>query len=167
MTETHSPGSTGPAQVQMQVQPGHPPVGGWLLALCLLLTVVGPVVTVGLLAHGDWPFALHLAAAPGRQLALGLAGLVDAAGAALGAYAGWRLWAVRPGAVATAKTALLWGLAANAVAAALLLVAGPTSAADGPLLHQFTLRLIPDITCFTACFAYLNKSRRVHNTYRL
>ena len=160
---THPPGS--------QPGPSDPAadngIGGWLLVLCLMFTVVGPLVSAGLVVDRYQSLAPYFAGLRYLQLAAALCTVIETGSVVFGIYAGQQLWAVRPGAVNTAKNALLWGLAANAVSAALLLITGPPSATDGPLLDALLLHLLPDLIFFTACFAYLNKSARVQATYRL
>lgn len=144
-------------------------VGGWLLLLCLMLTVVGPLITTGLLVrqHPGWPPGL----APGRSLSMlaqllaSLSLLAEAGSMLYGIYAGLGLWRRRPGAVRSAKAALLLGLAANAVSVTAQWVVGPSAQAAGGLLHALNLGLLPDLVFFTASFAYLNKSARVQATY--
>ena len=74
---------------------------------------------------------------------------------------------VRPGAVDTARFALLFGLAADVITAFLLVVAGPTPLVEGRLVQQLVMRVLPDLIFFTLCMGYLNKSKRVEVTYGL
>ena len=94
-------------------------------------------------------------------LSLWLAGVA----AALGVHAGLSLWAQRPGAVATARRALLWGLALDVAATVLQLLAGTTAFTPSLALDELMVRLLPDLLFFTLCLGYLNKSRRVALTY--
>ena len=89
-------------------------------------------------------------------------GLVSAA---LGVHGGLALWAQRPGAVATARRALLWGLALELAAAALQVLAHATSFYPSLVLDAWLMRLLPDLLFFTLCLGYLNKSTRVALTY--
>lgn len=150
-------------------RPGPQGVAGWLLLLCLMLTVVGPLITAGLLVqhHLGWPPSLAgLRSQPLPALLLALASvLVEAGSIVYGLYAGLRLWLLRPAAVNTAKAALLWGLVASVATLTLQWLAGPTVGAAGGLLHTINLGLLPDLVFFTASFAYLNKSARVQATY--
>lgn len=142
-------------------------IRGWLLLLCLMFTVVGPLISAGLMVDRYQSLAPYFAGWRYLQLALVLCTVIEISSVVFGIYAGHRLWAVRPGAVNTAKRALLWGLAANALSAALQLITGPPSATDGPLLDALLWQLVPDLIFFTACFAYLNKSARVQAIYRV
>lgn len=140
-------------------------VGGWLLILCLMLTVVGPVVVSWLAAHEYRHFAPYFESASGLQAAIVASIAIKACAVSYGIYAGVGLWTVRPGAVATAKSALLWGLAADVVAAMLRITLGPASGSHAGLLLQVMGAVILDVAFFTLCFAYLNRSARVQATY--
>ena len=142
-----------------------PGVRGWLLALCLVMTVLGPLISVWLIA------AEYDAAAPdfaGSRVALAVfvstAALTGAA-VAYGMRAGLRLWAVRPGAVATAKKALLFGLAVDVVTTALHAATGTVAESGWAVRGDLTSALLPSLIFFTVCFAYLNRSARVQATY--
>lgn len=144
-------------------------VGGWLLLLCLMLTVLGPLISAVLLVQhhlGLPPSLVGVRSLPVAAQVLALVSVpLEAGSIAYGLYAGLRLWRVQPGAVNTAKLALLWGLAASVLTLTLQWVAGPSSGAADGLLHTLNLGLLPDLVFFTASFAYLNKSARVRATY--
>lgn len=140
-------------------------VGGWLLLLCVALVLVCPVLVA-------WLVSTTYAGLDSRLLASGLAhGAVvlslwlAGVAAALGVHAGLALWAQRPGAVATARRALLWGLALDVAATVLQLLTGTTAFTPSLALDELMVRLLPDLLFFTLCLGYLNKSRRVALTY--
>ena len=138
-------------------------VRGWLLVLCLMLTVVGPAISVWLMAHEHADAAQSFAGSLGLQAAVVCSLLLTACAVAFGAYAGLRLWLIRPGAVNTAKLALLVGLAVDIVTTAI--EAAVAQEPSGQLLFQVEVSVIPSLVFFTLCFAYLNRSKRVHATY--
>lgn len=142
-------------------------VHGWLLVLCLTLTVIGPLISAWLMANEYAVFAPYFASSTGLQAAILVSLAITASSVAFGICAGLRLWLIRPNAVTTAKYALLAGLAADIVTTMIGLVAGPTLDGDDRLLRQLTTNLIPSLIFFTVCFAYLNKSSRVSATYPL
>ncbi len=138
-------------------------VRGWLLMLCLMFTVVGPILSVCLMAY-VYANATPLAAKPfGVQVSVLASLLLSACAVAFGVYAGIRLWLVRPNAVDTAKHALLFGLAVDVVTTAIEVATAPVPGER--LLLQVEISLIPSLVFFTLCFAYLNRSRRVDATY--
>ena len=140
-------------------------VRGWLLVLCLMLTVVGPLISTWLVTDEYLAFAPDFASSRGLQAAIFVSIALTACSVAFGVYAGLRLWSIRPGAVNTAKHALLLGLAVDIVTTVLQIAAGPTSTAQARVLHEVTMSLIPSLIFFTVSFAYLNRSTRVHATY--
>ncbi len=141
-------------------------VRGWLLALCLMLTVVGPLITTWLMAYEYLASAPYFASFGGLQAAIFFSIAIKACVVVFGVYAGVRLWSIRPGAVDTAKYALVFGLVADALTTTLQTAFGPTSVADGQLYYEVTMRIIPSLIFFGICLAYLNKSTRVHVTYQ-
>jgi Protein of unknown function (DUF2569) len=161
-------GSHGAAPMQTGSLPGkntYRDVRGWLLVLCLMLTVIGPLISVWLMAEAYAAIEPPFASSPGLQAA-GFASLaITACAVAFGAYAGLRLWLIRPNAVATTKQALLAGLAADIVTTSIELWAQPARRADDGLFQPIIIGLVPSLVFFTLCFAYLNRSNRVHATY--
>jgi len=144
----------------------HTGVRGWLLVLCLMLTVIGPALSAWLAFNEYAMFAPNLAGSPGLQGAAFVSMVITACAVAFGIYAGVCLWRIRPKAVTTAKQALLAGLAADIVTTTIDIVAGPNPIAEGQLLYQIEIGLVPSLVFFTLCFSYLNRSSRVHATYR-
>ena len=161
--------STTPPMARARPGPGpdakYHGVRGWLLVLCLMLVVIGPVVSAWLMADQYARFAPFFAGSPGLQAAILVSQLIAAATLVFGIYAGLRLWRVRPNAVGTAKRALLFGLVADIVTTAVDVVVGQAPDASDRLLYQVEVNLIPSLIFFTLCFAYLNKSKRVQATY--
>ena len=140
-------------------------VGGWLLVLCLMLIGVGPLISAWFMAHEYAEFAPYFAGSRGLQAAIFASIAITICSVVFGVYAGLRLWSIRSGAVNTAKQALLFGLAADIVTTFVQIAAQPSATADGRLLHEVTMSLIPSLIFFTVSFAYLNRSTRVHATY--
>lgn len=138
-------------------------VRGWLLALCLMFTLVGPVISAWLIAE-DFTRASPLGSKPFVvQFSVLASLLLSTCAVAFGAYAGMRLWRIRPNAVLTAKRALLFGLAVEVVTTTFGAMAADVS--GDQLLWQLQVSLVPSLIFFTLCFAYLNRSKRVYATY--
>ena len=148
-------------------QPIQPGVGGWLLALCWMLTIIGPLLSVGLLSEEYAPLAKYLSSPGEVQAVIALSIALTLLAVLYGMWAGFRLWTIRPGAVATAKRALLVGLAVDLITSALQVSVALESPADGSLLQGVMQGSALSLVFFTACYAYLNKSARVQATYRL
>ncbi|MCE9658386.1 MAG: DUF2569 family protein [Burkholderiales bacterium] len=142
----------------------HTGVRGWLLVLCLMLTTIGPLISVWLMAHQYDEFAPYLAGSAGLSVVIFVSLILTGCSVAFGAYAGLRLWRIKPNAVATARYALFASLAADIVSTVIAVSALPMHA-DGPLLRQVEIDLVPSLLFFTVCLAYLNRSSRVRATY--
>jgi hypothetical protein len=138
-------------------------VRGWLLALCVMLTVIGPAIAVWLMVieytSAEPLFRQSLSIQAAALISL----LLSGCSVVFGAYAGLRLWLVLPDAVSTAKHALLFGLAVDIVTTAF--EAAAAQVPSDRLLFQVEISLIPTLIFFTVCFTYLNQSKRVHATY--
>jgi len=161
--------STRPAMALQQPRPlpAAKGVRGWLLALCLMLTVLGPIISLWLMVAVYTAFAPYLAGSPGLLVAICASLLIAACSVVFGVYAGLGLWLIRPRAVNTAKNALLFGFAADIITATIEIASAPGASQSGSLLRQIEVSLVPSLIFFVLCFAYLNRSERVHATYEL
>jgi hypothetical protein len=130
-----------------------------------MLTVVGPAISIWLMVNEYTTFSARFARSGGLQLAI-LASLgLAACSTAFGIYAGSRLWAIRPGAVALARKALLFGLAVDIVTTAIEIAAAPAPSPHVGFVNDVLLHVAPSLVFFTACLGYLNRSARVAATY--
>jgi Protein of unknown function (DUF2569) len=161
--------STNPSRLQAlshpdsRPSPKHKGVRGWLLVLCLMLTIVGPAISVWLMADEYTSAAPFLSASLSTRVLMFGSLVLMACSVAFGAYAGLRLWLIRPNAVNTAKHALLFGLATDVVTTTI--EAATALVPNDSLLFQVQVGVIPSLVFFTLCFAYLNRSKRVYATY--
>jgi hypothetical protein len=145
-----------------------PPTGvrGWLLLLCVMLTVVGPLISVWIVAREFDALAPRFVTSHGAQWATILVIASTTCSVLFGIHAGLRLWAVKPRAVAVARAALLFGLAVDVCTTTISTILGTALPAGDRLFYAVLLNLAPSLVFFTACLAYLNRSRRVEATYR-
>lgn len=139
----------------------RPAIGGWLLLLCISLTILSPALTLYTLV-GDWTASADDA----RLFPVALdETILTAAISAFGILAGIQLWRRASGAVALAKTFLLAYLAG----ALLLPFALIANASDGVLSGSFLLAsLLPLMRAAIAVaiwYSYLSISTRVRATY--
>lgn len=141
-------------------------VRGWLLLLCLMLTIVGPLISAWLVTIEYTQFAPYFVSSRGLQVWIFVSIGMTACSVVFGFYAGLRLWSIQLNAVNTAKQALMFGLAVDIVTTIIQIAAGPESTGAGPLIHAVRISLIPSLIFFTVCIAYLNMSTRVHTTYQ-
>jgi hypothetical protein len=141
-------------------------VGGWLLLLCVGLTVFGPILGLYNISSGYKDASPYFDVVPGVKtlfmidvpLSLGLV--------MFSLFAGAGLWGVRPGAVRTAKRYLLCLLGYSLVTLMLPYIVN--------MPKEMTKLVVPELikgTFKTAIYvgvwyAYLSNSQRVRNTYR-
>jgi len=152
-----------------QVQAGEiddlvPQVGGWLLVLCLLLTVIYPASQLYAVIGSAVPkvIASHTAKS---ALLLGMYSAVFTSLAMFSMSAGLKLWRVRPGALRFAKRYLLAYLLTN-VAYFLFwtVLFHPTKASS--LAEMGWYHVVGPIASTTLWCVYLEYSKRVRETYR-
>lgn len=147
-----------------QVGAGIPSeVGGWLLVLCLILTVVYPATSLYRIFSHTIPtvFAAH---APSRILLLSVYSLVFSAVAVLSFVTGVRLWLVKPNAVDFARRYLLTYLIANVSYFLFwILVIRPTRQIAFAEMAWF--HVVGPVASAALWYTYLEHSKRVRNTY--
>jgi hypothetical protein len=144
---------------------GQKQVGGWLLVLCLLLTIVNPVLSIAFLylmfsIVADFPKMVAPAV---------LVIIVTAPLTCYSVYAGVALWKIKPGATATARnylmTVLFCSIAGTAISFLRLIF---SSSNLRGVEATFTFSLIGTILTIISVsiwHSYLNRSRRVGETY--
>lgn len=140
-------------------------VGGWLLLLCVGLTVVSPIlVTIGIV-RGYLGDSQHFDQFPRLRVVLLVDTALRIALTAYGVWVGLRLINVRPGAVRTAKRYFQVSLAYLVVAALLPFVAGLPPEANPTLAIAVVQQTVPALIGVALWYAYLVRSKRVRATY--
>lgn len=140
----------------------HEPITGWLLVLCLVLTVIQP----GSIVYSYWFTLSRLVDAQNRTQALLLSVYIMLFGAlaAFSFVAGVKLWTVAPGAVKFARAFLLTYLITHFVFFLFwFLVCRPakvTSIAAAAWTH-----IVGPLLPFALWSGYLEHSKRVRRTY--
>jgi hypothetical protein len=114
-------------------------VGGWLLVLCLILCVFGPLGCF--LEVVSYPSPLTVIVA----LGIGFYGFA----------AGYKLWTIKPGAVRFARTFLIVNIALRACLGLIAILTSPKLFSAAPFLNIWTI----------IWFVYLGRSERVAITY--
>src|SRR5262249_19471425 len=140
-------------------------VGGWLLLLCIGLTVVSPIlVTLGIVRGylGDSPYFERF---PRLRVVVLVDMALRIALTAYGMWVGFRLGTVRPRAVPSAKRYLQVAIAYLVVAALLPFAAGLPSEANPSLAIAVARQTIPALIGVAIWYAYLVRSKRVKATY--
>ena len=131
---------------------GPPPIGGWLLVLCLLLLVWQPI-SLGMVVPG----ALDALAFRGLPLALVLLLRIVVAG--FGIAAGISLLALMPAAVTMAKMSLVLSAATD------LFVYTTPYFPNNRMPGDTAPVAVAAMAYYAVWFAYLVRSRRVRRTF--
>jgi Protein of unknown function (DUF2569) len=146
-------------------EPRYKGVGGWLLLLCLGLTVFTPLLTIPLLAMGFSESSKYFNQFPGL-LVITVTDTVLCLGLMVfSIYAGTGLWSIRTGAVQMAKRYLLCFLGYKAIAAILPFMAGLPSAATKAMIGTVAMDTLRGVIYFAVWYSYLSMSKRVIATY--
>ena len=138
-------------------------VGGWLLTLCLILTIVYPGATLFVILFHAIPAATS---APGynRMVLLSAYSGVFGILALLSFVTGLKLWLIKPSAVRSARRYLLTYLATN-VAYFISWIAVIRPTAQASYLEMGYYHVAAPVASFALWWSYLEHSKRVHNTY--
>jgi hypothetical protein len=141
-------------------------VSGWLALFCFVLTVVGPLLTIGGLSEEYQSTSLFFARYPGIIVVFVAEVALSAVVIGFGVYAGLKLTRIRPGAVRTAKRYLLTYLAYSLVIPPLLpLLVGLPPDVDGTLLADPAQSVVRPLFFVLIWYSYLQKSKRVRATF--
>ena len=147
------------------VEPRYKGVGGWLFFLCLNLTVLFPLRTLGSLADSFGKSSRYFDRFPGLRAIAQIDALLSVGLIVFSIYAGVGLWSIRKGAVRTAKRYFLCYLGYAFIAAALPFMAGLPSAAHDSLIFIAAKSAGGGLVSFSIWYSYLNNSARVKATY--
>jgi hypothetical protein len=147
------------------LEPQYKGVGGWLLFLCIGLTILTPLVILGSLAKGYSVASQYFDRFPGLLAITVIDTILSLGIVAFSIYAGTGLWRIRPGAVRMAKGCLLCFLAYHVVIAILPFVAGLPSAANEAMIYPAVKHILKSVLSLAIWYSYLNKSKRVSVTY--
>jgi len=139
-------------------------VSGWLLVLCLILTVSYPALTLYRIFSHTIP-SLIAAHALNRILLLSVYSLVFIAMSGLSVVAGVRLWLVKPDAVRFARGYLVTSLIANiAYFMFWIIVMRPTTQLAFAQMGWY--HVVGPVAAVALWYSYLEHSKRVRATYR-
>jgi len=146
-------------------KPQYKGVGGWLLFLCLALTVFGPLSTLGVVTISFNQVSSFFDLYPGLMVITAIDAVLSLILSAFSIYAGIGLWRVRSGAVQMAKRYLLCVAGYLVVAAILPFMSGVPSAGDNAMIMGALTGTCRGLLFIVIWYSYLNKSKRVRNTY--
>jgi hypothetical protein len=142
-------------------------VDGWLLLLCLRLTVFSPIVTLVMLARSYGQSTQYFEQFPSLRTISVIVTALSLGFMAFSVYAGVGLWQVRQGAVETAKRYFLCELGYQVVAAVLIFTAGLPSAVNQEMFEEVVREGVREVVGVAIWYSYLNKSKRVKATYSI
>ena len=140
-------------------------VGGWLLLLCVGLTVVSPILVALGIAREYLVDSPYFERFPRLRVVVLVDMALRIALTAYGMWVGFRLGTVRPRAVPTAKRYFQVSMAYLVVAAALPFGAGLPPEANPTLALAVARQTIPALIGIAIWYAYLVRSKRVKATY--
>jgi hypothetical protein len=141
-------------------------VKGWLLFLCVSLTILAPLFTLGQLGIEWRDTVRYFEALPGLRRVVLVETVLSIGLMAFSIYAGSALWSVKDDAVKTAKayfvTMLIYSVAGPFI---LIAISDLPAEARGAMAAEGTKQAIRGITGFAIWFTYLTRSKRVRATY--
>jgi len=140
-------------------------VKGWLLLLCINLSVLDPFANLLNLAIGTHLGRQYFDQNPALQRLMVINGVCSIALAVLSIYAGISLWRVLPNAVTTAKKYLGAAFAYSIVSLFLPYLVGLSEAVQKEVGATSLLNSFVTALYLYAWYQYLKRSKRVNATY--
>lgn len=139
--------------------------GGWLLLLCIALTIAGPASTAYTLVTAARDASPYFAQFPGLRTVTIVDAVLSMGLMAFSVYAGLLLWRVRPGALRIARLYFLAFLGYHVIAAALPFMAGLPAEANPAMISVVGWSTARSAVYFAVWYTYLARSKRVAETY--
>lgn len=140
-------------------------VGGWLLLLCLGLTIFSPLWTFYNLVTTYEQTHQLFNQYPGFQSVFYFDSFLSVGLMIFSIRAGICLWRIKPGAVKIAKNYLLIFLGYTIIAIFLPFMAGLPSSANDIMIPEVIKGAVKSIFYFGVWYSYLSVSKRVKATY--
>jgi len=140
-------------------------VGGWLLFLVLSLTIFSPLATVRNLVTGYEQSARYFDRLPALVTVYWTDILLSATLTCASVYAGVLLWRICPHAVKTAKSVLPLFIVYDVILILVVALAGLPPRLTGFMIGYLIIGIVRAAVFVAIWQSYLNKSRRVQNTY--
>jgi len=141
-------------------------VKGWLLILCIILTIISPLFSIISLISSYNLASTYFYMYPGLRIVTIIDTILSIGLIAFSIYAGISLWKVKSGAVKIAKKYLRTFLGYSIIAIFLPFTAGLPSQANSAMLGAALGIAIRSWIFIAIWYSYLNKSKRVKATYQ-
>ncbi len=143
----------------------HQTVGGWLLLLCVLLTVITPIRTSYNLIIGYHAVAQYFELVTTIETLFYIDAFLSSIIIVLSIRAGWALWSIKPGAVKIAKNYLLIYLGYVFIISLLPFTAGLSPEINRAMIPGIVEAAVYKLVFFGVWYSYLSVSKRVKATY--
>jgi hypothetical protein len=143
-------------------------VKGWLLFLCVALTILGPLYTIWQIIL-EWKETAPLFQRfPNFYTAVMVETIITVVLTCFGIYAGYALWSVKPNAPQITKN-FLWARLIYVLAIPFIIIgiANLPAAINSAITQEGVKQAIRGIIIFAIWFGYLKRSKRVRNTYQI
>ena len=140
-------------------------VGGWLLFLCISLTILSPLFTLINLIIGYKEFNNSFESFPGLLTIIIFDTIISICLMIFSIYAGIALWTIKPKAVKIAKIYLLFFLGYTIIFIFFLFIINFSSISSENILGENLKNEFRSLAYLIIWYTYLNKSKRVKATY--
>lgn len=140
-------------------------VKGWLLLLCVGLTILTPIRALVTIGQGYSQSSPHFDRFPGLRVLMIIDIPLSLALVALSVHAGVSLWSIRPRAVQITRRFFYLMLGYLAISCVLPFTAGLPSEANSAMAAEVAKGVIQGLITAAIWLSYLTKSKRVRATY--
>ena len=148
-----------------EFSPEYIGVDGWLLLLCVSLTILGPLGTLVGLGRSYGEAAQYFDEFPRWAIVFAIDSVLTLVLVGFGIRAGLGLWRVRPNAVPTAKLYLMCSVVYSGVAAILPSFTDLPSEVSREMFYDGLKQGLKLTIVAVIWYVYLSRSRRVQATY--
>ncbi len=165
-TDTTAAADTEPSAPRLEESPQQfDRVGGWLLLLCVSLTILGPLATVYNLVAGYSQLQTLFESTPGLKTLYNIDSFLSVALGLFSLWAGFSLWTRMEGAVERAKKYLYAVLGYSAILYFLPNMSGLPEEMSAEMQSVMVIASTRSVIYVAIWYLYLTKSKRVRGTY--
>lgn len=141
-------------------------VKGWLLFLCITLTILSPLISFGQIGFEWIEFKSYFNTFPSLRTFVLIDTILNMGLIGFSIYAGYLLWSVKQNAVEIAKAYFLTRLAYGIIMPLVFMSVSDLHIDDIEIINAFIKQAVSGIIAFSIIwFTYLNRSKRVRATY--